>query len=180
MAAARIRRSNDRHPFLRGRPEGVWFADAVGVVPGYPKTQQSWTERQERCRARITAMHAAGNGPNRLGVPDGWAGDKGRIARAAIEASDRSKGIVKMAIENGILPKQDDPRVEKAFETAVEIIDARDEDTDKPLYTAKDRLAAGRLLADFLKSKPATKLDASISRPEDFLAILAKGPLQAR
>jgi len=168
-------RNGKRHPAYAGRPRGVWYPDLVGVVPGYPKTLEIWQKKSDICRARIIALNASDNPPTRAGVPDGWAGAKGRALRAAVAAGPRSKEIVDAMIDKGMVKDPDDERVVKALTVTVEILEAKDEETFKPLYTAKDRLSAARLLCDFLKAKPASKIEASVTKAEDFLAVLAGG-----
>jgi hypothetical protein len=40
------------------------------------------------------------------------------------------------------------------------------------LHTATERLAAARMLLEFLKAKPATKVQVTVARAEDFLEAL--------
>jgi hypothetical protein len=69
-----------------------------------------------------------------------------------------------------------DPRAELALQEAVAILkaEAKHPETGKMVKIEKtsDRLAAARLLLDFLKTKPATKVQATVVRAEDFLEAL--------
>lgn len=173
--AAPARRISRRHPAFAGRPKGFYYPDLVGVVPNYAPTEEIWQMRRDRSRIQLAALRASGVVVSRAGVPDGWAGDRGRILRAQVEAGPRAKELFKMLVEKDLIKEIEDPKVVRAFQVALEIMDAQDEETKKPLHTAKDRLAAARLCADFYKGKPASKIEASVTKAEDFLAVLAAG-----
>ncbi len=154
----------------------VWDpAKAANGTPYYPKTAEAYEAKRERGRQAAARMNAAQT--YRTGIPNGWGSDdnqtgREKIAEATELAQEFSKGFVKVAVENGVLPTED-ARVERAFEVAVECLNAEN-DEGVPLHPMRERLAAGRFLADFLKSKPASKVEATVTRPEDFLALLAK------
>lgn len=161
-------------PAVRRRRIGpaVWDPSRVGES-GYAKSQETFDAKVANGKRVVAKLNARPDRPTRAGIPDGWGGDRNLIDEVQIEAAVKSKEIVKMAIENGTLQKQDDPRVERAFEVAEECLNALHPDSGVPLHPIRDRLAAGRFLADFLKSRPASKIEATVNKPEDFLAFLA-------
>ena len=134
-------------------------------------TDEAWANKVECGRQAAARMNAAKT--YRTGVPNGWGvGGRAKIAEATEDAQAYSKEFVKVAKETGVLPTED-ARVERAFEVAVECLNAEN-DEGVPLHPMRERLAAGRFLADFLKSRPASKVEATVTRPEDFLALLTK------
>lgn len=62
--------------------------------------------------------------------------------------------------------KIEDQYAVEALETAVEIM--------RTPLTARDRLAAAKLVLDFTKEKPSTKQEVTVQRAEDFLAAIMK------
>lgn len=158
-----------------GFPRGVWHPALIGIIHGYPKTQEDFNVRQEAGR-KVWADYKAKHGhyPNRKGVPDGW-GDRGREVlilrqRAAVEA----KGIVKTMKDKGFVASDIDPRAEEALEFAVSVIRAKDDD-GKLAHAVKDHLAAVNIVLQYTKAKPASTSNVNVSAAENFLEALAAG-----
>lgn len=133
--------------------------------PGYPKTQEAYDKYREDCRARAIRLRAEGKfgrGVGRNWVPDGWGRRKAELAAVRERAAAEARHIMTIFKERGIVTENDDPRAVEALGTAVEIM--RD-----VAASAKDRLAAGRTLLEWLKAKPSIKTEVTVSKPEDWL-----------
>lgn len=155
------------HPLMVGRDRNVWHPDVAGKIRGYPLTEAKWQARRDGMRQR----NAEGK-MGRSGIPDGWAGKREEINALRAKASAEAKEIVKKMAEDGVINPGEDPRGEEALEFAISVVRAIDE-KGKALYTIRDRLAANRQVLDFAKGKPSTKIEATVAKAEDFLAILA-------
>src|SRR5437762_460999 len=81
------------------------------------------------------------------------------------EARAEAEVIVKYMIDREIVTPED-PRAEEALTIAIEIARAK---TVQPA----SRLQAARIVLDFTKQKPASKVDATVRKAEDFLSVLA-------
>ena len=157
------------HPLMWDRPAGVWYADAVGVIPGYPSTQEIFDKKSRLCRERIIKLNAEGRA-GRRGVPDGWAYRKKELKIFRAVAREKAKRIVEvMAKEDNIV----DERAISAMVNAVEIFETRDENS-VPIFSAKDRLTAMRLVLEYTTPKPAQKQDITLTSSEAWLASLAE------
>lgn len=165
---------------LAGRPKDRWYPDLVGVVPRYPKSEQSWIVRRDvgrRLAATKPLEKPDGTRYTRQGIPDGWKGRRKEVnailAKAKVEAE---KLITKLEEYDALnLDVQEDPRVGMAFRATAEIILANQEDAEghiTPLYSARDRLAAVNVFTTYLKVKPISRLDARVTQAEDFLGLL--------
>ncbi len=165
---------------LNGRPNDRWYPDLVGVVPRYPKSEQSWQTRRDvgrRLAATNPLVGPDGKRYTRKGIPDGWKGKRKEVqtilAKAKIEAE---KLITKLEEYDALnLDVNEDPRVGLAFRTTAEIILANEETPEGkivPLYSARDRLAAVNVFTSYLKTKPVSRLDARVTQAEDFLGLL--------
>jgi hypothetical protein len=126
----------------------------------------------DRCREQVIRFNKLGIA-NRAGVPDGWAGRKKEAGEVRARAKIEAKKAVQMMIAEGLVEKPEDPRVEQALEVNVEIMLARSETDGQPVYEARERISASRVILDFLKARPASRIDARVTKAEDFLAILA-------
>jgi hypothetical protein len=156
---------NRGHRFLRDKPRGVYYPEAVGIVPGYPKTYEAWLERQAMGRKNI-------EGQTRAGVPSGLGGahNRDKVKQWRVEAKERAQKIVeKIKMTKKI--EFADYRAEMAMEAAVEVMEYRDPE-GKRLHGAKDILAAARLICDFTQPKPVQKIENTIRTAEDWLASL--------
>jgi hypothetical protein len=70
-----------------------------------------------------------------------------------------AKEVTKIMVEQGHLPE--DPKVEKAFEVAMEILASQ--------INAATRLSAARLVLDFTKAKPTAKSEVTVKSAEDWI-----------
>jgi len=134
----------------------------------YPKTKERYEQLRVERGDRIRAQIAAGNW-HRRGVPNGWKGRKTEADAIRTAAALEAKKIVALMIDE---TTADDPRAVEALEYAVTVIRAKDEN-GKTTEGTRERLAAAKLVLDFTKSKPATTLNATVTKAEDFLAVLA-------
>jgi hypothetical protein len=127
--------------------------------------KQYWADPERRAKM-IEHNRRIARDPNkrtRFGIPDGMRKEEADAARAA--AHERAHKKVAKMKEKGIIPPDIDERAEKALTVAVEILE---EPGDK-----RTRLAAGRLLLDFLKAKPASKSEITVNKAEEWLAAVA-------
>lgn len=159
------------HPFLRDKAKGMWHPDAVGIVSGYPKTQEEWQRRSDLMRQQVQLYNAEGI-TGRSGVKDGWAGKKKLINQInAAAAAEAEKIVDKLIEEKRFQPENREARI--ALEAAVTVIVAEKhtpETAKVPLYDVKERLAAAKLVLEFTQKKPAQATDLSVRKAEDFLA----------
>ena len=165
----RAKRAKSRRTTIpEGFKRGMWHPELVGR-PFYPKTQEAWQANSDRCRAQVIRLHAEGKITTK-GIPDGWG--RRRIELNAIRdaAAVEAKELVKRMTHAAPI---EDPRAEEALEDAVAMIRACDPETGQKVYAARERLQASRLLLDFLKIKPVSRVSAEVSRAEDWLGMLA-------
>ena len=161
-----------RNPLLQGRERGVWHADLVGKIHAYPKTQESYTQKQERQRAAMKG-HIAEGKLTRKGVPDGWAGRKQELITIRENAAAEAKEIVATMVEKGLLDAADDEALgNEAIQHAIAIVRAQDEE-GKFAHTVRDRISALAIVAKFTKATPVQKTAITLNKAEDFLAVLA-------
>jgi hypothetical protein len=121
--------------------------------------------RTEEGRAKIAEWRKkqkeTGTG-RKPGQPDGM------LKNEFFEARVRYKREAKLIVE--IMSKElkiEDGYAKEALETAVELM--------RMPGSARDRLAASKLILEFTKEKPSTKSEVTVQRAEDFLAeVLAK------
>jgi ketopantoate hydroxymethyltransferase len=71
-----------------------------------------------------------------------------------------AKEVTKIMVDEKMLPE--DPKVEKAFTAAVEVLES-------PMSQAI-KLQAARLILDFCKAKPVAKSEVTVKSAEDWLA----------
>lgn len=148
------------HWFLRDRPRGQWYPDAVGIVPGYPLTRESWLVRQAN---GVKNPHQGRQG--RLpryawkGTPEGLA-ERRREARAYA-----ARKVKQMAI------KFDDPRAEQAMEALIGVIALKDVE-GKHLNSTKDVISASTVILNFTQAKPVEKKEHVVRTAEDWLESL--------
>lgn len=162
-----------RAKFLVGRPKGVYYPDAVGNVPGYPKTLEEWERRREITSAVLARNRAAGMTRNtRRGVPDGWGHRKPELVAARLAATAMATKIITAMKEQDLL-MTDDEMALQALQAALEIVTAKDLKTGVPVEGAQARNAAIKTILEFTKKKPATAIEGAVGRPEDWLASLA-------
>lgn len=171
----KVRANNRRHPLLRARPRGQWYPDLVGIVYGYPKTQEDWQKRSDLMRQQIKLYNAEGI-TGRNGVPDGWAGKKTLIKKIKAEADVEAKLLVDdLIVTKRFVP--DNAESQMILQEALGIIVAEKHTPEQaavPLYNVKDRLAAMKMAWDVVQRKPVTTSVVAETTAEDFLKALAK------
>ena len=162
-----------RHPFLDGWPTQHWCEAAVGKVHNYPKTLEKFLETQLRSRIRYAAQVAAGKKMSRLGVPDGMGrrGTKG-VAHFKALAKHEAERIFNYMKQEDMLVEPDNEIANAALRGVIEI-------TRNLTVSETLRHAAFRTLLEWTRSKPASKLEATVVRAEDFLTDLAHEALSS-
>ena len=169
----KIQLANRRHPFLRQRPRGFWYPEAVGIVPGYYKTQEAFDKASAQCREQVIRLNAKGV-MGRGGVPNGW----GRLKKEAIQerkdAVVRAEGVYKEMVEKDIIEPAaigsiDDQRAELAMIHVLAMM------LDQTNTTAARQRSQETILA-YCKAKPATVTAIKLNAAEDFLSSLLGQP----
>jgi hypothetical protein len=148
------------HPFLYGRPKGVWYPDAVGVVRSYPKTQEDFTRRSNDMRERVKALWAAGKMKTRKGIPDGFAGKAAKVNQLKAKAAIEARKILAVMKEQDLIDSDDIG--DEAMLGVLQM--SRDTSEGK-----RERLAALKTVLEYTKPKPASTSKVELTRPEDFL-----------
>lgn len=171
------RKSARRHPLLGPRKVGVpavWRPELVGKVAGYPKTEEKFIARQELMRQQVKLYNAEGI-TFRNGVKDGWGGKKKLINQINKAAQAEAEVIVTQLIEDKKF-QPDNAEARSVLTEAMKIIIAEKltpETQVVPLYGAKERLAAMKLVLEFVQKKPVSTQQVQVQKAEDFLAALA-------
>jgi len=169
----KIREFSRRDPLYQGLDRTVWHPELVGKVRNYSRTEEAFKARQAAHRANAAARHATGKF-TRKGIPDGWAGQREQLQIVREWAEERAEKEVNHMIETGVLAAgtTDEDMGNEAIQAALAIVRAKDDD-GKPAYTGAIRVSAMRLVADFCKSRPITRVAASVIKAEDWLTALA-------
>lgn len=107
----------------------------------------------------ITKARAEGRWRTRFGIFDGYTREE--CAEIWALARTRAEKVITKMREDGTITEQDDPRVVKAFQAAVEVMDT-------PANQGL-KLQAARLIMDFLKAKPTSKQEVTVKSAEDWL-----------
>lgn len=166
-----VRKRGGGHPFLSHWPKGVFCPAAVGVVHGYPKTEEAFKKKQEWARNLLSNRRAKGEVLSSVGVPKGWRHKKkGAIAFANL-AKYEAKQIMEHMKKQGLLVAPDNELANEALMVAVEM-------HRNPLTEAKLRLAAAQTVLTWTKAKPAQRVEATVRTAEDFLAEVAEDALK--
>lgn len=161
----------------RGRPKGskniptleafaVESLEAVIPTPkrrhGNPRPSRNiWHEMTPEQRSAHSAKMRAARG-SRQGVPRGLTLAQFEAAKAAQKPIIQR--IMKKMADTGQLP--DDPRAVEALTEAMTVL--------RSPITAKEKIAAARLVLDFTKAKPTAKVEHTIKSAEDFLDEMAE------
>lgn len=136
-----------------------------------------WVER----KARVTVDGRKGNTKDhrmplhlsRLGVPDGWRGRGPELARIRQKAIDDAKELIDMADDKNLLDEslKDSEDAKTAMAALVAVITAVDPaNPDKRIEKTSDRIKAAATVLMYTKTKPATKVEATIETAEQWLA----------
>jgi hypothetical protein len=113
------------------------------------KMAERMKEVGEKRRGKITSF--------RTGIPNGMRREEAEYEWSY--ARFYANRVVKIMKEEGII--EEDPKVEKAFTAAVEVLES-------PMSQAV-KLQAARLILDFCKAKPVAKSEITVQRAEDWL-----------
>ena len=147
-----------RHPALEGWPKGVFNPAAVGVVPGYPRTPETYARHTDRLRANHAKAKAAGK-LNRRGAPNGWAGRKAEVAELRQKAADEAWQVVNILQRNSARPDErldasptEAERDAERFNIAAAFAIGFILDPTRP---TKLRVEAARMILPFLTPMPA-------------------------
>lgn len=146
----------------------------VGVIRGYPKTQEDWQARSDLMRQQVRLYNAEGI-TGRNGVRDGWGRKKKLINEIQTKAKAEAKAVVEKMIGTGTFTP-DNEQAAYALEEAVAIIAAEKftpESQPVPLYDVKDRMKAMELVLRYTQKTPMTRQEMAVTKAEDFLAALA-------
>jgi hypothetical protein len=155
-----------RHPLLRARPKGVWYPDLVGVVKGYPKTQEAFNKKQEQCRAQVIRLNSEGK-MGRTGVRDGMAGTKHILKTIRQKRTDEAERIIDLMVEKKIIEEPDE-MAREALGYAISVVR-----TSSDVEKTTDKLKAASLVLEYTRTKPTSKSEVTLNKAEDFLMALA-------
>jgi hypothetical protein len=118
-------------------------------------------ESYEKQREQKAAWYAANpGGTSRAGIPDGMR--RADAEKVWDEAKAFAKETIQTMVEKNILT--DDDKANEALETALTVM--------RGPVQQREKLAAARLVLEYTKAKPAQKQDISISKAEDWLALV--------
>lgn len=163
-------RAKVKHPLLEGKDRKVWHPELAGVVPHYAKTLAIFEARQAHGRKIIAAVRASGRRFDRLGVPDGGARRREGVLSFRALARHEAARIMDHLRKEGLLLEPDNDLANEALMVAVEI--HRDKLSPGPL-----RLAASKVVMEWTRAKPASKVETTIRTAESFLDDLAEASL---
>lgn len=158
------------HPFLLNWPKGVFCPHAVGVVPYYPKTEESFQRRIDLARDRMNKRLAEGRKmPTRAGVADGFGKTKRRDSARHFRnlAVYEAKIIMDVLRQKDLLVEPDNVMANEALEVAIEL--HRDKTVGNTI-----RLAAARTVLEWTRAKPAQRIDTTVRTAEAFLQDLVE------
>lgn len=175
MATPRTGRPRGRPPGSKNKPKTIeaFVLDTLSSPPVSPprkpkgKPRGPWANKTPEERKALSAKLNEGRdlsktgGGRKAGVPSSRTSQQ-HAAFVAAQQPEIERIMKKMA-DQGIIP--DDPRAEEALREAVQVL--------RVVETAKDKLAAARLILDFTKSKPTAKVEHTIKSAEDFLDEMA-------
>lgn len=120
-------------------------------------SKRLWADPEIRAKMLDARRNKRGN-TSRYGIPHGMRREEAEAEWAW--ASFYANKVTRIMKEEGII--EDDPKVEKAFSAAVEVLES-------PM-SQSIKLQAARLLLDFCKAKPVAKQEITVARAEDWLS----------
>ncbi|MCK8784173.1 hypothetical protein M0638_07260 [Roseomonas sp. NAR14] len=149
-----------RPGFVKGKP---WDPANIGVVKGYPKTEEEWQARRERQIQHAKRLHARG-GFTRAGVPDGWSGRKEELEEKRADAREKARQALAALLRRNEVPS-DDERAHLALEylMAVVLCDAE---------TVENRAVAARIVLTFTKDRAPRRKEDALLKAEELIAEL--------
>jgi hypothetical protein len=113
-------------------------------------------------RSAYSAKIRANKSQNRKGIPRGMSTREFEAAKAAQQPIIAR--IMKKMADTGQLP--DDPMAVEALKEAMTVL--------RSPITPKEKIAAARLVLDFTKAKPTTKIEHTVRSAEDILDEMAE------
>ena len=122
------------------------------------RMKKVWRDNREVMLAAAAKRRGKGG---RAGVPDGMRKPEAMAKWA--EARSSAKETVQTMVEKQII--SDDEKANEALETAITVMRG-------PSTHQKEKLSAARLVLDFTRAKPAQKSEVSITKAEDWLALV--------
>ena len=126
-------------------------------------TARKMTAKQRTEKGRAMAKASIGKSGRKSGVPTGWRHQD--YALMVDQADKEARELFNQMAKEGLVPEED--MAQAALLEALRIM--KNKATPQKL-----KLAAGRLLLDFTRSKPAAKSDVTIHNAEAFLDALAE------
>ena len=171
MVTPRTGNPRGRPPGAKNKPKTVeaFVIEALTAPPVSPprkpkgKPRGPWANKTAEERSALGRRLSVGRdlsnigGGPKLGVPSSRTAQQ--HAQVVADQQTEIKRIIKKMADQGTLP--DDPRAVKAMTHAMHVL--------RTSVTAKDRLAAARLVLDFTKSKPTAKIEHTVKSAEDLL-----------
>lgn len=178
MATKPTGRPRGRPPGAKNKPKDILafviddLANPLKAPPRKPKVKRGFNplppERRAEVLAKARAARAAkvarGESSYGRGTPSNNLNKEQYAAKKALALADTNR-IFKIMEEAGMVPE--DQHAAEALHTAVL--------TMRECESAKDKLAAARLILDFTKPKPASKTELTVRSHEDFLDELLSG-----
>jgi hypothetical protein len=136
------------HPALKGRQRGIFHADLVGVIPGYPRDQEAYDKRRQTLLENSARARSAGK-LSRKGVPNGWAGRRAELAAENRKADAEGTQIADAMVRAGLLHNgtEDDALANEAMAYVLSVI--RNKSVCETL-----RQSAARQLLTFTMANP--------------------------
>lgn len=150
----------NRHPILKDKPPG-WHPEAVGVVKGYPPSQEAYDALVGRLKANRERARDAGR-LTCVGVPKGWAGEKHELADIRSEAAQSAGRLARY------LPGYDD--WDSRAKLAIEELCAVALDISQPIAI---RLDAMKTVLTYTQPKPVQQSIGAFGGPDAQLSWLS-------
>ncbi len=167
-------RPRGRPPGVKNKPKSIeqFVLETITQPPQPPPRQPKAAPRgpwanmsPEERKAYSQKLIAARKGNRTYKTPPGKPRDLTLAQWAEVQATARldAKRIIQKMKDAGQFP--DDPRAAEALETTVKTL--------RTATSPKDVAALARLILDFTKPKPATKIDHTVRSAEDILDEMA-------
>lgn len=159
-AAVRERRAKSTigHIPKPKRGEAFWNPEYAEAIAWYPKSPEAWAAWMERKRETAKRLHREGK-LGQKGIPHAFRDAEMRLRIPLAHAVGREEAEKVLAVlrDPETLPTVDNDRAELALRALIEVLQARDPETGKWLYSADDRTAASKVLLTFTQAAPVPK-----------------------
>jgi hypothetical protein len=133
-----------RHPVLQGWAVGEWCPEAVGKVPGYPRTAEAYAAMKVRLSANAERARSRGR-LTRRGVPNGYAGEGYELSLIRENARCNAERVTEEVTDDW-----DDYRAVLAMQAVCEL-------AFDPTVPTKVRLSAARTVLKWTVPKPVAR-----------------------